>query len=57
MKKDKANQLFREHVKNNLSPTMAEQSLVSSVYDAIRTALGRADAIATAYAATVLTEE
>ncbi|HXI72526.1 MAG TPA: hypothetical protein VNN22_19455 [Verrucomicrobiae bacterium] len=39
MKKIELNNLLREYVKANLSPTQNEQNLVSSLYDAFKTAL------------------
>ena len=50
MKKDKFNQLFREYVKNNLSPTKDEQDMVTRVYDAFKTALGNGCLLVGSYA-------
>lgn len=36
MKKDRINQLLREYIRNNLSPTRTEQALVSCIYDALK---------------------
>jgi Adenylyl/Guanylyl and SMODS C-terminal sensor domain len=40
MNKSDLNSKYREYVKNNLSPTQAEQTLVSRIYDEIRAAVG-----------------
>lgn len=40
MKKSELTALLREYVKNNLSPTTKEQNLVTSLYNAVKTAIG-----------------
>lgn len=50
MKKDNINRIFREYVKNNLSPTKTERDLVSNIYEAIKITLNNKCLLVGSYA-------